>query len=661
MTSWLSLVLPLATTIGIIGLLGLPAAFALRLRGFAIAIVAVPAGFAVLAIAPIVASLVGIPWSLLPPVAIATVLAAVLFVLRRWFGRPVAPVERPHSFWIPLASAAVGGLMIAVTLVMSMKTADAISQTYDAIFHLNLTREMFDTGDASPLSVDLLTPGMSTFYPAVWHAFVVLVMQISGASLPLATNAVLFAVCSVVWPIGAVSLGRAVAGPSRRVTALSGVISAAFPSFPLMLAGYGVLYPNLLSMTLVPFALVGLLQLLGLARARRSDPLSQGTRWLLLLGATGAATLAHPNAVHLILLWTLAPAISAAVRAFRGRQVPAADGILVLPSVGAAARRMRAVLGLFLLALIIAAAWYLGHTSDNAWEGSRSPLGATLDAIGSTPRLEGHAWPVTILVLVGAFIAWRVRSLRWTIGSAAILLVAFVVALGFGASEWRTMLIGPWYNDTYRLAALIPFGALPLAVLGASAFAVIALPGLRRAARLFSPLHSRRTTSLFTAVGLVFVLAATQGAGAHAGVQYVSGKYRADDQAHLLSNDERALIERLPEHVPADQTIANNPWNGGALAYALAGRQVLVPHTGGTPEPKVVAMTESLKLGTVESCTAATELNARFVLDFGDHYVFRNTERALPFRGVTNVEGSPVFTEVDREGDAALYEITGCE
>lgn len=660
MASWLSLTLPLVTALGIIGVLGLPAAFALRLRGFSIALVAVPAGFAVLAIAPIAASFLGISWNLLPPLAIALALALILFLLRHWLGRSPAFIERPHRFWVPIASAAVGGLVVATTLVMSMKTADAVSQTYDAIFHLNLTREMLSTGDASPLHIDLASPGHPAFYPAVWHAFVALIAQVSGASVPLATNAALFAACAVAWPIGAVALGRAVAGPSRRVTLLSGIIAVAFPSFPLMLAGYGVLYPNLLSMTLVPFALVGLMQLLGIARARRSDPLPSGTRWLLFIGATGAATLAHPNAVHLILLWAAVPVVYSAIRTFQGGPIPTTDGSLVLFRAGVSARRMGAALGVILFGACIIAAWYLGHTSDNAWEGTRSPLGAFIDAAGSTPRLEGHAWPVTILVLIGAFVAWRVRSLRWIIGSAAVLLFMFVVALGFGASDWRTMLIGPWYNDTYRLASLVPFGALPLAVLGASAFAALTLPGLRRAARLVSPRHQRGTKALFAAVGLVFVLAATQGAGAHAGVQYVSGKYRADDQAHLLSNDERALLDRLPEHVPLDETVAVNPWNGGALAYAISNRDVFVAHTGGTPDPTVIKMTESLKFGTAESCAAADELDARFVLDFGDHFVFRDTDRALPYRGVTNIGDSPVFTEVDREGDAALYEITGC-
>lgn len=649
--TWVSLAVPLLTTLGLIAILGLPIAFALRLRGFAALTVAVPAAFAVLAISPLAASLAGIAWGPLPPVAITAVLALVLWACSRWIGARWRTPARPHRLWLPLGAAAIGGAAIAVTLVMSMKTADAISQTYDANFHLNAVRQILDTGAAGPFDIDLASPGQTVFYPALWHALVALVVQVSGASIPLATNAVLFAVCAVVWPLGAVALGRAVAGPSASATLASGVVAAAFPSFPLALAGYGVLYPNLLSTALIPFILVAVLQLLDLAAARRSDPLPPGTRWLLLLGAIGAATLAHPNALHVALLWTLFPVLAAALRTFRTRPVrPTAIG--------------GATLGVLAFVLAIAGAWYVGRTSDNPWVGSRGPVGAIIDVLGATPRLEGHAWPVTILIVAGCLLVWRHRRLRWAIGSAAILALFFVVAYGFPESGWRTLLLSPWYNDSWRLASLVSIGALPLAVVGATALLAVLRTGARRVTgmRAASPgtTSGRTTRSVGAVLGVAFLLAATQGAGAHAGVQYVSTKYVADEKSQLLSPDERTLLERLPETVPEGETLANNPWNGGALAYAIADYPVLVPHTGGTYDPRITEMTIDLAEGGPEACGLADDLEVSYVLDFGERYVFPGTPRAEPFAGISGVESSPVLTEVDREGDAVLYEITGC-
>lgn len=667
MSAWLPLALPLLAALAILAVLGLPAALALRLRGFAIAIVAIPAGFAVLALAPILSGIAHLRWSVIPAFAFAAILALVLVVLRRWLGAPrrdrTAPrPPRVHRLWVPIGSAAIGGAAIATTLVLSIKSADAISQTYDAIFHLNAVRLILETGNASPFAMDLSNPGHPGFYPTLWHGYVVLIAQLSGASIPLATNAALFTVCAVVWPIGAVALGRAIAGPSVRTTLVSGIIAAAFPNFPLSLAGFGVLYPNLLSTALIPFVLVAALQLLGLGQARRSDPLAAGTRWLLLLGALGTAILAHPNAIHVLLLWLAAPIITAAIRATRGGRVPSSDGTLQRTVLGRGPRIGLAAAGLLLFLLAVVVAWHFGRTSDHPWGGSHeTPFGAVLDAVGSTPRLEGHNWPVTVLIVLGAALIVFRRRQRWLLGVSLALISFYIIADGFRPADWRTFFLSPWYNDPWRLAALVPLGAIPLAVAGASTAAAIATSAFRRVARMFGGSRVAWHRTFWGMFGAAFLLATTQGAGAFAGVNYVSSKYEFDSSSRLLTPDERTLIERLPEHVPGGAVIADNPWNGGALAYALADRRVLVPHAGGNYDPRITALTGSIDRGSVESCRAAKDLNVEFVLDFGREYVFEGTKRALPYLGISGVERSDVLTEVDRQGEAVLYKITGCK
>ncbi|GAA2177140.1 hypothetical protein GCM10009847_01870 [Leucobacter tardus] len=646
MSTWLSLVPPLAVGIGLLALLGLPATFALKLRGFAIAIVALPVAFSVLALTPILAALFKLPWGPLVPVAVSFLLALVLLPCRRWLGANASGSARPHRLSTPILSAALGGAAIAVTLVMSMKTADAISQTYDANFHLNSVRQILETGNAAPFALDLSAPGQSVFYPAVWHGFVALIAQVSGASIPLSTNAALFIACSVVWPVGVVALGRAVAGPSRRVSVVAGIAAAAFPSFPLALAGYGVLYPNLLSTCLLPFVLVAGLQLLDLGFARRSDPLRPALRYLLFLGALGAAILAHPNALHVILLWGVFPVGAALVRYVKGQP-------------GGTSRKIISIVMLVLYSGLLLLAWVAGRTGDNPWEGQRSPLGALVDVFGSTPRLEGHSWGVTILICIGVALTWRKPGGRWMLGSAAILAIAFVIAFGFPSSDWRTLLLSPWYSDPWRLASLVPLGAVPLLTIGGSAVVAIARVGALRFTRMEQDTASHGT-NVFAAVVILSLLAVTQGAGAFAGVQYVSTKYEFSDTSPLLSPDERQLIERLPDSVPEGEVLINNPWNGGALAYAIAGYEVLVPHTGGTYDPRITEMTSALATGTPEACRLTRELDVRYLLDFGDQYVFEDTPRAEPFEGISAIEESSVLTEVDHEGPAKLYEVTGC-
>ena len=366
----------------------------------------------------------------------------------------------------------------------------------------------------------------------------------------------------------------------------------------------------------------------------------------------------------MLILWLAVPIIAAAVRAFRGGRVVSADGVPMDPARGRALRGSLAAIGLAAFLVVVVLAWYFGRTTTNPWEGGHpTPFGAMLDAIGSTPKMEGHNWPITMLVLLGASLIFRRRGQRWVLGVSAVLISFYVIADGFPTSEWRTFFLSPWYNDPWRLAALVPLGALPLAVYGASAAAAVAGAAMRRVARMF-PARSSRSRSrhaFWVVFATLFLLAATQGAGAFAAVNYVSSKYEFDRWSPLLSPDERAIIERLPENVPEDAVIIDNPWNGGALAYALTGLEVLVPHTSGNYDPEVDDITTGLDRGTPEACAAAQEMGAEFVLDFGREYVFPDTPRAIPYLGISGIEESATLTEVDREGGAVLYRITGCD
>ncbi len=665
MMAWLSFAIPVATTLAIIAVTGLPVAWALRLRGFTVAVVAVPASFAVLALSSIVAQLIGVPWSILPAFALTAVLALVLLALRRWIARDVTPQTlRPralhvrHDLWVSLGAAAIGGIVLAIALVAAIKQPTAISQTFDANFHLNAVRYILDGGSASPVSMDLTSPGSPVFYPTLWHALVALVVQLSGVGIPVATNAVLFIVVCVVWPIGIVAFGRAIAGPSVATTVVSGAVAAAFPNFPLFLVGYGVLYPNILALILMPFVLVAGLQLLNLGPARRAQPLTPATRWLLFLGALGAAVLAHPSVIHVLLVWGAFPVLFAVLRALRGRPVPGDGGIVVMPKTPRALRSVLALVGAGVFAVTVVAAWIVGRTTDNAWQGFFKVHDALLQLIGGTPHIQGHAWVVALLVLLGAVLAWRYRSLRWAVGSAATLAAFYVIADGFPTSEWRTFFVGPWYNDSRRLAALVPFGALPLMVLGARAAWAMLRPSFLRAARMSSTRPGRTYRSL-TAFALVFLVAV-----GHAGtfrIQQIVTESYDQEAAMLVNDDELALIDRLDDEVPDGEVIANNPLNGSSLTYALADRAVTFPHSGGNYDPRDYEFVNALVPDPELACSLSQELDISYVLDFGTAFVIPDPgPRGVPFEDMKHLDRSPILTEVDSEGDAVLYRVTGC-
>ena len=661
MIAWLGMALPVAALIAMIVVLGGPIAWALRARGFSYALIAVPAAFAVIALTSLAGPFVGLGWSLLLPFGLTVVLTLMIVALRRFVAiRVPASPNRRHGFLVPIASAAIGGLVIALSVAVAMKTPDAISQTYDVNFHLNAVRHILDTGNSSPLAMDISAPGASVFYPTLWHATVALIVQLTGVSIPLATNAALFTTVAVIWTIGMVGFGRAVAGPSARVTIISGILSVAIPVYPLGLTGYGILYPNLLSIALIPYCLVGFMQLFSIAQARRSDANSVGSAVLLALGSFGAVVLAHPNGTHSVLVWLIAPTVYLVVRALRAQPVLNTTGELVPSTVPAPLRKIVAWLALPGLAVVMAGAWIVGRTSDAPWGGNYGPRRGLLEALGMTPHTPGHSWPLLILVIIGCIAVFRWKKSRWLLLSGLVFFVLYYISDAFPPSAWRSLFLNPWYNTPWRIAALAWMGLFPLFVLGASyAWSMLRGGGIRWARLTSNP---QRIRAFIATLAALFLLAATQGAGTHAGIAFVKDSYRAKvDSAPLLDEDERAILERLDQHLPDDAIIIDNPWNGGALAYAVSGFPVLTPHTGGSYDPRISELTAELKDGTPRACELVNELDARYILDFGTRYVFKETTAAEPFIGVTDVDGSDMFTELDREGDAVLYEVTGCD
>ncbi|MBL3687807.1 hypothetical protein D3248_12700 [Leucobacter zeae] len=668
MTEWAAFALPVLAAVATITILGLPIALALGLRGFAAPLVTVPAAFAVLAVSSIAADLTGVPWSLLPPLALSAVLAVALFALRRWIGagRGAAPRagravdETRRGLLVTLGAAAIGGAAIAALLAAGIRSPGAVSQTFDAGFHLNAVRYILDSGTASPLAMELTSPGSASFYPTLWHGFTALVVQLCAplggfVTIPVATNAVLFTTTAVVWPIGVVALGRAIAGPSTRVAVVSGALATAFPNFPLYLSGYGVLYPNVLALALMPYVLVAGLRILDLGAARRAIPLRGAATWLLFLGALGAAVLAHPNVIHALVVWGAFPVLAAAIRAVLGRRVTGRSGAREPARLPRWARALLAVLGVVAYAGAAAAAWITGRTSDNAWMGRYYPRDAVGQILDSTPGLVGGAWAVSALIVLGAVIAWRTPRLRWAIGSAAGLALLYFVADGFPTSDWRTLITGPWYNDPRRLAALIPFGAIPLAVLSGSAAWAMLGPGLRRFASMRATRPVLRTRVL--AACTVVLLIAVGQAGAQPAREKLRESYDVG-LAVVLSDDELALLDRLDESVPEGDRIANNPLNGSGLGYALADREVLFPHAGGSYDPRSYELVSSLVPEPERACTLADELDVDFVLDFGQDFIFKDDpRREKPFEEMHDLDRSPILTEVDREGDARLFRI----
>lgn len=623
------------------------------LRGFMAVAFAPGVSTTIIAGTALVTGFVGGAWTIGPSLVVALIVAVVAFLViraaRRWGVVPTS--TRPDlvteaTSWVALA----GSALLSIRLLKNaLGRPDAFSQTFDNIFHMSAVRYIVETDRASSLLIGAVNNkggGPTSFYPAAFHDVASLVLRMGPPDISVAINGTVVALAAIVWPMSCLALVRLLVPATSATPATllgAGVLTASFGTFPLLLIDFGVLYPNMHAFALVP-GLFGLLAVaLGLtpgSSVGRFPAAGIG------LASLPGLALAHPNALMVLVAMSFALVATATFRAVRKAWSEGRTRLAVLP------------LGLTMLFAV---------GSIIAWQQIRPPeVAATWGPIQSAPQALGEAllnatpgggraaWLVGALLAAGIVVSWT-RRLGWLVGSWATIVALWVVVSAFGQTPLRTALTGIWYNDPYRFSASLPLVALPLAVLGVHG-AVQAVSTRLERLRV-APGLAQAVTAILT---VTLLAAGTQWGGYMAeAVRKTNGVYALTKDSPLVTSDEYALIQRVPGEVPQGAVVATNPWNGSSMLYALTGIQTTTTHVLYTPTPDQSTIRQGLDdLATwPQACAAARNLGVTHVLDFGTQEVHGGSN-AYP--GLLDMARTKGFREVDRQGQAVLYELTQC-
>ncbi|MFF2493093.1 DUF6541 family protein [Agromyces sp. NPDC058064] len=643
--SWFEFVPVFAAALVLMIGVGAPIAAAVRLRGIAFVGVAIGSTVAAIGISSVVAPWLGLSWSVLVPLGLSLVVALVLLPFRRRLTIAPSPGGRNEwgrPFLVQSLAVVLGSTLTLLWIAPQFGAPDDPAQSYDTLFHLNAVQWILDNGNASPTAMSMTTPGRTSgFYPTLWHAIVAIVVQLTGASVVVATNAVALVVASVVWTVACVFLARVLFGRAPFHAVLVGGLSAVFGAFPAMLLWFGVLYPNLLAVSLLPLAL-GLLTALVQRRSMlglRPVALALTAAWVI-----GGMTLAHPNALFSLFVLTIPLVVYAVVRTIR-RAAPERRAIVAVAAVTAAA----------VLLAIEAFAFTRATTGDNGWLPTRNFPAAIREALTNGPIDLGYAWVVSAFMLIGLVVAVRRPRLRWAVAAYLLGVLLYAVAIAWPTGPFRTAITGAWYNDSYRLAALTPVLAIPFAALGAVRVARWAVRGIRlgrdRSRRIGLPALATMILVSLLAIGVPYATTVIDSG------RFLADRYRLDDDSVMLTDEEAAFLGRIGDLVPEDAVIAGNPWNGSSLVYAYTGVRTVFPHVGGAYPGEYWALAEGLAEGGDEACAAARDLGVTHVLDFGDQFIFDEDRRAEKYPGLTELDGGAALTLVASEGELVLYEV----
>ena len=617
-----------------------PGALALRgagVRGLALIGAAPLFTVAATALIAIAFGAIGVPWNPVTwGIAIALVVA-IAWLIGGLLGRRLIARERAACRWWLPVTISVGAALGLWRLIAYIIDPAAISQTNDAVFHMNAVRYVLETADASSMHVNAVIGGHS-FYPSGWHGLVSLIVQATGTEIAVAANILTLTIGAVIWPVGIAWLTRRVTG-SHIAAGFAAIMSSALQTFPLLMFQWGVLFPNALSVALIPAA-IALVVSLPEWNAGSGRWAQSARTVLLVLIAAAALALSQPAALlpwaAIVVVWFTSWSVSIAAERGRARAYSLVAAAWV-------------ALG--------AMWWRLAEaTSGSHWTPFRSKLEAGIDVLLNGQVLIPFAFGISALMVIGLVVAVLRTHLRWfAIAWAGISLLYVMVA----SVTWdliRVGILGAWYADPYRIAALAPIVAVPLAALGAETAVQFIARLLKRPARGgIVPLAAAVLT-----IGMI-VLVALRPTAMPA---YLSksfdreSRYVAAADA-FLSPDERTLLESLDDVVEPDARVLGNPSTGSGFGYFLSGVDVY-PRTWAPPTTDEWAvLAADLRDAATDPavCEAIDAYGADYVLDFGPG-------EASPGRyemaGMTDFAGQDGFELVAQEGGVSLWRITAC-
>ena len=656
--TWLEAV-PLVLLAGAVFVVpGLVFSFAVRVRGFSALLLAPIFSVALASVLSLVLPVIHVRWA---PLSYGI---GVLVVSALAFGVKIALARKwPDPAWTPQRRSIIvasifgllgAGALIALQMGTAFITPENISQTYDNVFHLNAVRWAIDSGNASPLNLGAFT-GISA-YPSAWHAMTSLVAMASGVSIPIAVNVTNIAIGAFVWPMGALYLVHRLVGERLVSTVMALIFIPAFTGFPLMMVDWGVLYPNLLSIALLPAAMGLAFSALGVAKGYRpSTPIA----WLLVLVSVPAVAVAHPSTLMALLVFVLPAVIFLAY----GKVVP------LFPANTPERRRSLLIAAGITVAsvLVLAIVWRKFRPPEGAagWGAVESPPQAIGEIFLGGALGRPAAAIIAICMFVGLVTLWNTRKQLWILGTFVVAAVLFFYAAGLNFSP-RWFLTGVWYYDSNRLAALLPVAMIGPAVIGASYLwdawhrKVAALRAKRSAGERISRMLRAQQRALVYTAGILILVFTTQFGVMNWAVNHAHYAYVSKATSGLLSPDETALLNRIDQDVPPGAVIAGLPSSGAALAYAFSGRQVMQPHILTTHGEDVDIVNAGLKSASEFPwvCDSVKKLNVKYVLDFGTRTV---TGTMAGFGGLLDLSTSKSLELVDQQGaDAKLYKVIAC-
>ncbi|WP_216213456.1 DUF6541 family protein [Amycolatopsis aidingensis] len=618
---------------------GLAVGAAIRLRGWTLAAAAPALTFGIVAVGILVLGKLGITWNLLNlalwAAVVALLLGAISYLLyRRRPDRGEQDQPRSRTDHLLIGAGVLAGMAVgAVAFLRGIGGLGRISQEWDASFHANAVRWIAETGSALPSNLGTIAnqpDNAGYFYPDAYHALLAPLFGMAGLDVPQLLNIAALAVV-LAWPLGVAALTAAWRMPPLAVAGAA-AISTWFTAFPYDSLARGPLWPYVAGVALIPAVLAIARHLLvprGLA-----GPMGIA---LAVAGLVGLHTsLAFVVTPYLLLILV---AVLVGWESIQWRR--AAPGLVAT-----------VLLGVALAApVVLPALTSASGVTDATWKSEATVSEGFGQMVTFSPMAHFPQWWIGLPALAGVFLLVKHRRMMWMVGAYLLFGGLFAATVSLETDLIHT-LTGPFYNDHWRIAALVPLA-------GAVAFGQFLDSSANTVTGKLASWRSgldRPAVPVAVAVAIGLVLGLL-GNGGYIG-RNDSWLAEIYTDGPTVSGDERAAYEWLAERVGPDEPVMNDSDDGSVWMYALAGvRPVIWTYYGAEKGSDAWYLANNLnELGTdARVRQALNDLGVRYVL-LGKGFVRDSKERA---ESMTGLAGSEQFTEVYRNPGAVVYAIEG--
>jgi hypothetical protein len=520
-------------------------------------------------------------------------------------------------------------VLVALTVCLFMYVTnlphpDVFYSRFDNQTHLNLVQSFLDSGKWSSLDTSVYlssnpaaTPSQTTaggFYPAAWHVLVALVCTATGASVVVATNAAVVAVCITVVPTCMFLFIRALFPRERLAIELGAVVTSFSAVYPWVFVVKGPTWPDMLGCALLPsvFAVVMLMVDQHQVAKRRLA--------LALFAACSFVGIAliHPSAVFTAYVFF----------------VP--YGLHVIWEGTHGIRRGRRALAVGGYCVAVVAFWVVCYRLpqlQGILSYQRTELDGVPRAVAKLALLSfdvTNEQPVLAVGLLAGVVACVLRRRWWMLFAPAYFGVCYLLTHTsiYVLKYWFAAL---WYMTGYRFASRLLIVSLPLVAWGAQCMVQWLEEVLARRLPAQSRVTPRAVVTAVLAVAClvnyvpysIYDRAAILGVTEDEGVNYSAyGRIHArihdifaDEVEHVYSADEVAFVNEAMELIPQDALVINSPRDGSMWAYAIN-------HLNTYYRKQTPSETEQTKLLRTKLCDVATNQDVRDVVDkTGAQYV----------------------------------------